>query len=155
MMRVLMRDLLLGAAALALAGCGGSTLDSLNFMKTTEKPIARDIMPANFKGEIIAIIPSVVADRRAIREAYYSDPVLDPEVNTYASCVRFNARNAAGEYEGVKEYAVVYYNGHLNQFTVAPPGRCRTAGYKPFPELENLCPGGSCAASAVSPQAKF
>lgn len=148
------RILIAGLAALTLAGCGSSALDSFSFMQTAEKPLARDIMPASFRQEIIATVPSVVADHRGIREAYYSDPVIDPALNTYVSCVRFNARNAAGDYEGAKEYAVYYYNGHLNQFTSAPPERCRAAGYKPFPELENLCPGGKCAnaGSAISPR---
>jgi hypothetical protein len=151
----MIRIFIIGVMTLALAGCGSSALSSFSFLETKEKPIARDIMPARFKQEIIATVPSVVADHRGIREAYYSDPAVDPALNTYVSCVRFNARNAAGDYEGAKEYAVYYYNGHLNQFAAAPPERCRGAGYKPFPELENSCPGGKCAASAISPRAAW
>ena len=131
--------------AIALAGCGSSALDSFSFMKTEEKPIPRDVMPANFKQEIVSAVPGVVSDQRGIREAYYSDPVLDPKVNTYVSCVRFNARNSAGEYQGAKEYAAYYYGGHLNQFVLAQPDLCRTAPYKPFPELERLCQDGKCS----------
>jgi hypothetical protein len=127
---------------LTLAGCGSFT-ESFTFLQTNEKPIPRDIRPANFKQEIMSTVPSVVPDQKGIRDAYYSDPVLDPTVNTYASCVRFNARDSAGNYSGVKEYAVYYYGGHLNQF-VAAGDQCKAASYKPFPELEKLCPGGKC-----------
>jgi hypothetical protein len=134
---------LLMAAAL-LAGCG-SMMDSFTFLQTKEKPIPRDIMPANFKQEIMNTVPSVVSEQRGIREAYYSDPMLDPKVNTYASCVRFNARDSSGVYEGAKEYAIYYYGGHLNQFVAADDGQCKAVNYKPFPELERLCPGGKCS----------
>lgn len=139
------RIVAIALATLTLAGCGSSALNSFTFLETKEKPIARDVMPANFKREILNTVPSVVAEQRGIREAYYSDPVMDPKLNIYTSCVRFNARDLAGQYVGPKEYAVYYYGGHLNQFVAAPPDQCRAAGYKPFTELENLCPGGKCS----------
>ena len=88
------RIFVIGLMALSLAGCGSDAMRSFTFMQGTEKPIARDVMPRSFKQEIVYVIPSVVADQRGIREAYYSDPVIDPKLNTYVSCVRFNARNA-------------------------------------------------------------
>ena len=139
-------------AALTLAGCGSNALNSFTFMQSAEKPIPRDVMPANFKQEIINTVPSIVAEQQGIREAYYSDPAMHPTLGIYASCVRFNARDAGGQYLGAKEYALFYYGGHLNQFVPAQPDQCRGVGYKPFPELENLCPGGKCAASVVSPK---
>ena len=130
---------------LTLAACSSSALNSFTFMQGREKPIARDIMPPNFKQEILNAVTSIVEEQKGIREAYYSDPVLDPKVDTYVSCVRFNARSVAGDYKGAKEYAAYYYGGHLNQFVDAPPDLCRTASYKPFPELERLCMGGKCS----------
>lgn len=143
----MIRILAIGLMALALAGCG-STFDSFPFMQRADKPIPRDVMPKSFKQEIVYVLPSAVADPKEIREAYYSDPVLDPKVNTYVSCVRFNARNAAGDYQGPKEYAAYYYGGHLNQFVAAPADQCRGVAYKPFPEIERLCPGGRCGSSS-------
>jgi hypothetical protein len=130
-------------AALALAGCGSMT-DSFTFLERPEKPVRRDLFPKDFKTEILRTVPSVVADQRGIRDAYYSDPALDPSANTYASCVRFNARDAGGQYVGVKDYVAYYYDGELNQF-VAAGDQCKAASYKPFPELERLCPGGKCS----------
>jgi hypothetical protein len=129
--------------ALTLAGCG-SLADSFSFMERKEKPIRRDLFPASFKTQILRTVPSVVADRAGIRDAYYSEPAMDPGADTYASCVRFNARDGGGQYVGVKDYIAYYYNGALNQF-VAAEDRCKAASYKPFPELENLCPGGKCS----------
>jgi hypothetical protein len=142
----MIRVFIILASALLLAACGGSKLtESFTFLQTPEKPVKRDVFPAAFKQEIINVIPSIVSERRGIREAYYSDPSLDPKINTYFSCVRFNARDRAGEYQGAKEYAAYYYDGHLNQFVIAPPDQCGTAPYKPFPELERLCVGTKCS----------
>jgi hypothetical protein len=138
------RVIVIGLVTLTLAGCG-SLVESFTFMQTAEKPIPRDIMPANFKQEIVNAVPALVAERQGIREAYYSDPVLDPKVNTYASCVRFNARDGAGQYVGAKDYAAYYYGGHLNQLVAASPDQCRAVSYKPFPELERLCVGSKCS----------
>jgi hypothetical protein len=133
------------ATTLLLAACSNSLTESFTFLQTAEKPVKRDVFPAAFKQEVLNIVPSVVSERRGIREAYYSDPVMDSKINTYFSCVRFNARNAAGEYQGAKEYAAYYYDGHLNQFVIAPPDQCATVAYKPFPELERLCVGTKCS----------
>lgn len=138
------RALVIILAALPLAGCGSEALNSFTIFEAKEKPIVRDLMPANFKQEIASTVPSVVVDPRGIRDAYYSDPVMDPKVNTYASCVRFNAPDGSGGSLGVKEYAAYYYGGHLNQLAPAPPEACRGVSYKPFPELEKLCPNGRC-----------
>jgi hypothetical protein len=62
-----------------------------------------------------------------------------------ASCVRFNARDASGQYLGAKEYVAYYYDGNLNQFVAATGDQCKTASYKPFPELERLCTGSKCS----------
>ena len=138
------RIVAIALATLTLAGCGSDALNSFTFMQGREKPIARDVMPANFKREILTTVPSVVADQRGIREAYYSDPAIDPKLNTYMSCVRFNAPDGAGGYVGAKEYVAYYYDGHLNQFVAAPPDQCRGVAYKPFPELDKLCIGPKC-----------
>jgi hypothetical protein len=134
--------------ALVLAGCGSSALDSFTFMQSrNEKPIERNLVPTRFKEQVLRTVPSVVEDQTGIREAYYSDPVLDPNgpVAVYWSCVRFNARNSAKEYTGPKEYVAYYYGGDLSQFVLDKSDQCRTANYKPFPELERLCPTvGKC-----------
>ena len=128
---------------LTLAACSDMR-NSFTIFEAKEKPIARDIAPASFKQEIASAIPAAVVEQRGIREAYYSDPVMDPKLNAYASCVRFNAPDGSGGYLGVKEFAAYYYGGHLNQLVAAPPEQCRGVSYKPFPELEKLCPGNRC-----------
>jgi hypothetical protein len=132
------------AAALLLAGCSNSLTDSFTFLEPKEKPIKRDLFPADFKQQFLHVVPSIVAEQRGIRDAYYSDPVLDPSANTYASCVRFNPRDGAGQYLGNKEYVVYYYNGVINQVVPGSSEQCRAASYKPFPELEKLCAGPKC-----------
>lgn len=136
--------LALGLAALVLAGCSDTMWDSFTFLESREKPVRRDQFPATFKQDILRVVPSLVAVQSGIRDAYYSDPVLDPTANTFASCVRFNPRDGSGQYVGNKEYAIYYYNGEINQVIAAADGQCRAASYKPFPELQQLCPGGKC-----------
>jgi hypothetical protein len=143
----MIRGLAAAMLALALAGCGSSMMDSFTFMQHDEKPIERNLAPTNFKGEILRTVPSIVADASGIRDAAYSDPVIDPKsaVSVYTSCVRFNARDASKQYAGIKEYILYYYGGQLQQFVPAKGGECRYASYKPFPELEKLCPSGKCS----------
>lgn len=130
--------------AVSLAGCSDTMSNSFTFMQGKEKPIKRDVFPTGFKQQILRVVPSIVADQAGIRDAYYSEPVMDPNVNTFASCLRFNARDGAGQYVG-KEYAVYYYDGAINQVIAAAEGQCSKAAYQPFPELERLCPNGKCS----------
>jgi hypothetical protein len=131
------------AAALAvLAGC--SSLENLNpFGDSSSKDVAVDpnLVPANYKAEIIATIPTLYADPSGIRDAYYSDPAIRPDTGAtvYQSCVRFNPRGPGGQYLGDREYVAYYYGGHLSQFFRATDDRCAKAAYRPFPEIERLC----------------
>jgi hypothetical protein len=141
-----MRRIAVVLFALALAGCGSDMMNSFTFWESDEKPVEPNLFPKDFKQQIINTMPSVVADRSGIREAYYSDPVIDQKsaISVYTSCVRFNARDGSRQYVGSKEYILYYYGGQLQQFVLAKEGECRYATYKPFPELEKLCPGGKC-----------
>jgi hypothetical protein len=133
--------------AVSLAGCGSSALDSLNFMKSSEKPVDPNLTPTNFKTEILRTVPSIVEDQTGIREAFYSDPMVDPKstVSVYTSCVKFNARDSQKQYKGSKTYILYYYGGHLQQMVPAEQDQCRFAAYHPFPEVERLCVGRGCS----------
>jgi hypothetical protein len=102
--------------------------------------------PADYKKEILALIPTLVSDPTNIRDAGITDPVLLPVAGTprYITCVRFNPRNENHDYIGIVERVGYFYGGHLNQFVKAGPDECKAAAYKPFPELEKICLGKSC-----------
>ncbi len=133
-------------AALGCAACSSGALDSFTFMEGREKPVEPNIFPADFKQQILATVPTVVEDSTGYRDAFYSDPLIDPKstVTVYSSCVRFDPR-VGNQYLGTKEYILYYYGGHLSQFVPATPDQCRFATYKPFPELEKLCLGKKCS----------
>jgi hypothetical protein len=130
--------------AVSLAGCGSS---ALNFMSSSEKPVDPNLVPTNFKTEILRTVPSIVEDQTGIREAFYSEPMIDPKssVSVYTSCVKFNARNSLKQYSGSKTYILYYYGGHLQQMVPAEQDQCRFATYQPFPEVERLCVGRGCS----------
>lgn len=127
-------------SALALAGCGSS--DYLG----KPKEVDPNIVPADYKNEIINTLKSVLIDPTNIRDAAISDPALAPvgKDQRYVVCVRLNSRGYHREYLGSKDRIAYFYGGHLNQLVDASKEQCGNAAYKPFPEAEKLCLGKSC-----------
>jgi hypothetical protein len=130
-----MRSLLL-AMAVAFAACS----------KREEPKVEENLFPANYKTEIINVMPSVVADATNIRGAFVSEPALTPigAAPRYTVCVRFNPRSANRQYAGSQDRIAIFYAGRLNQFILASAEQCGKAAYKPFPELEKICYGQRC-----------
>lgn len=126
--------------ALALAGCGSG--DYLG----KPKEIDPNIVPADYKNEIIRTLKTVLIDPTNIRDASISDPALAPvgKDQRYVVCVRLNSRGYQREYLGSKDRIAYFYGGHLNQLVDASKEQCGNAAYKPFPEAEKLCLGKSC-----------
>ncbi len=59
----------------------------------------------------------------------------------YVACVRYNARDDQGHYNGVKIGAATYVSGKLDRFIDPGPRTkelCKGAVFAPFPELTNL-----------------
>lgn len=122
--------------AAGLAGC--SSADS-----KAENP---NVVPANYKQEILDTLMKLLDDPTNVRDAFISEPVLVPvgSDQRYAACVRYNARDLARRYVGSKDRIAYFYGGHLNQLVEATPEQCGKADYKPFPELVNLCFARKC-----------
>jgi hypothetical protein len=132
-------------AALAVSG-GCSKLDWFSSDKK-EAPVNPNVFPSDFKAQILRTVPTLLDDPTGIREAYYSDPIVEPNspITVYSSCVRFNARDSSKEYVGVRDYIAYYYGGQLDQFFQAKDNQCARAAYKPFTELERLAPRNKLA----------
>jgi hypothetical protein len=127
------RSPLLCVLGLALAACAAND----------KKEADSNIMPSNYKQEILDTLTNTLPDPTNVREAFISEPALttiskDPH---YTVCVRYNGRNANREYMGRMDRIGFFYGGHLNQLVDADQGQCAKAAYKPFPELEKLCLG--------------
>lgn len=130
--------LLLVAGAPALAGC---------WSKDTAVAVQANVMPTEYRKEVLDLIPKLVEDPTNIRDAGISEPRLEQMPGgdaRYTICVHFNPRNANHEYLGVVERVGYFFNGKLTQFVKAEPGQCKSVVYGPFPELEKICLGKSC-----------
>ncbi len=127
----------LGLAAGALAAC------------TPPKDIEPEpnVLPANYRQEIIDTLIKVVDDPTNIKDAFVTDPMLtvapggrDPR---YIVCVKYNPRFNR-QYAGSRERIATFFNGHLNQLVETGLEQCAKAAYKPFPELEKVCLAKKC-----------
>jgi hypothetical protein len=98
-----------------------------------------NLPPANYRAEIIAYQRSYLNDPSGIRSAAISQPALKNVGvgDRYVVCVRFNAKNPNGAYEGVRDHMAIFLLGKLDQMGVTRD-QCKDAAYEPFPELERL-----------------
>jgi len=105
---------------------------------TTE---AANAYPTNYKSELLAFLRTYLNDPTHIRDAFISEPAIKPlgHANRYVVCLRFSARQAAGDYAR-RESVAVYIAGKFNQLAEAKGegNPCAAADYQPFPELEHL-----------------
>ncbi len=124
------------ASLLLCAGCGKYEGTYTQATVTGEA----NIFPANYRADTIAFLKTWLNDTSNIREASISEPVLKSagRVDRYVLCVRFNARNSTGKYEGSKDRMVVFLAGKLDTMVEARRDDCTGVKYQPFPELERL-----------------
>jgi hypothetical protein len=134
------RMVLLSAIGLAL----GSALAAC--ASDDNKEPDPNILPTNYKQDVLDTMTRLLADPTNVRDAYISEPALTPgsQDKRYAICVRYNARNENRQYVGSKDRIGYFYAGRLNQLIEADKDQCARAAYKPFPELENLCRAKVC-----------
>jgi hypothetical protein len=134
---------LLGAAVatVALGGCTTDVGPSAAELKS--KWDAENIFPQAYRQDLLAYLRTYLNDPSHVRGAAVSQPQLKyiGPGDRYVACVRFNARNNDGKYQGSKDGAAVYVAGKLDRFFDIPKDvreLCKDAVYAPFPELERL-----------------
>ncbi len=128
---------LLFAATVALTGCGGAT--NPDFRLGTDRS-GEQIVPANYRADIVDFMKTYLNDPRGIRDAAISQPQsrsMDGR-QRYVVCVRYNPRNANGGYAGVSDRLAIFFEGRFDQLMERAGEFCRDATYTPFPELERL-----------------
>lgn len=105
-----------------------------------------NIVPKNYETEILLTLTGQLIDPTNIRDAGITEPALREagREQRYTVCVRYNPRDAARRYEGVKEVIAYFYGGELNQLIAADKGQCAGAAYKPWTELEKYCMAKKC-----------
>lgn len=128
---------LLASAAYFLTACGTTPSPDLGNERRDERA---NILPVDAKGDLLAFLRSYLNDPSRIREAALTDPMLKQvgPVQRYVVCLRYNARDLAGKYTGLKDRLAVFVAGRLDQLLEQPRDICNGVEYKPFPELTRL-----------------
>ena len=141
--------LLIGIAA---SGCADRYQVELE-RKTLD---AQNVAPQNYKADLLAFMRTYLNNPENVRNAAMSEPrklqVLDTE--RYAACLRYNAKDSAGRYTGLRDHLAVFVSGKFDRLIEL--GRvdrdgggggerlrplreyCAAASYQPIPELEQL-----------------
>jgi len=127
----------------ALAGCATDVEPSQEYLKSSWD--ARNIPPADYKGDVLAYMRTYLNDPAKVRGAVISAPALklvpgNPG-DRYVSCVRYNARKSDGQYAGNNTIVAVFASGRLDRFLDAPlivREVCKDAALDPFPDMEKL-----------------
>jgi hypothetical protein len=121
------------AFTLVIAGC--STQPSV----ITSEP---NVPPTNYRAEILAYLRTYLNDPVGVRDAAISEPALRPvpgaPVQRYVSCLRYNAKNSLGKYEGRSDRLVIFLSGRFDTMAPARGEACASVTWMPFPELEQL-----------------
>jgi hypothetical protein len=125
------------ALALLCAACGKYNEGTYTQATVTGEA---NIFPANYRADTIAFLKTWLNDTSNVREASISEPALKSagRVDRYILCVRFNAKDSSGKYEGAKDRMVVFLAGRLDTMVNARGDECTGVKYQPFPELERL-----------------
>lgn len=127
--------------ALALSACAApSSLTTFDPASQGRVVADANVMPENYRSEILAFLRTYLNDPTKIRTAFISEPALRStgREERYGVCLRFNARKTDGQYEGARERVVFFLSGKLDAMAEARREQCAGANYQPFPELEAL-----------------
>ncbi len=129
------------AAMVSLGGCATEVGPSSAELKA--KWDAENVFPQAYRQDLLAYLRTYLNDPSHVRGAGVSQPQLKyiGPGDRYVACVRYNARNTDGKYQGSKDGAAVYVAGKLDRFFDIPKDvreLCKDAAFAPFPELEKL-----------------
>lgn len=139
-----MRQIALLVAAFAgasLGGCATEVGPSSSELKARWD--AENVYPQGYRQDLLAFLHTYLNDPSHIRDAGVSQPQLKyiGPGDRYVACVRYNARNTDGKYQGSKDGAATYVSGKLDRFFDTPKDvreLCKEVAFAPFPELEKL-----------------
>ena len=129
------------AAAAALGACATEVGPSAAELKARWD--AENVYPQKYRQDLLALLRTYLNDPAQIRGASVSQPQLKfiGPGDRYVACVRYNARDTQGKYQGSKDGAAIYVAGKLDRFLDTPKDVrevCKDAVFTPFPELERL-----------------
>jgi hypothetical protein len=139
---------------IVLAGCSGAAEYEAEARRKVIE--GQNVMPQNYKPDLLAFMRSYLNNPENVRSASLSQPqrLMVERTERYAACVRYDAKNSAGRYLGLRDHLAVFVSGKFDRMIelgrVAQEGTpeselyrplreyCASAAYQPFPELEQL-----------------
>lgn len=138
-LRHLRRFAVLVLLLVPLGACAGGSGEELYFSRPRNADAAQPF-PANYRAELLAFLRTYLNDPTNVREASISEPIQRYLAGTrrYFLCVRYNARDSAGQYTGVTDRAALYLDGRFDRLIEKPQDFCPAPAYAAFPELERL-----------------
>src|SRR5690349_1732040 len=127
--------------AAALGACATEVGPSASELKARWD--AENVYPQRYRQDLLALLRTYLNNPAQIRGASVSQPQLKfiGPGDRYVACVRYNARDTQGKYQGSKDGAAIYVGAKLDRFLDTPKDvreLCKDAAFTPFAELEQL-----------------
>ena len=124
---------------LALAACLGND-DARSITYTDDRGVANQPFPNNYKNEILSFMRTYLNNPVGVRDAEMAEPVQRVVGGRlrYVSCLRYSARDSAGNYREPRENAILYVDGRLDRIIEKPGDACAGAAYAPFRDLQAM-----------------
>ena len=124
----------------SLAACMTDSGDQGGVVYTDDRGVANQPFPTDYRAQLLAFLKTYLNNPVGIRDAAMAAPTQRTVGGRlrYVSCLRYNARELDGSYQGAVERAVVYVDARLDRMIEKPGDVCAGAVYAPFPELEKL-----------------
>ena len=124
----------------SLAACMTDGGDQGGVVYTDDRGVANQPFPTDYRAQLLAFLKTYLNNPVGIRDAAMAAPTQRTVGGRlrYVSCLRYNARELDGSYQGAVERAVVYVDARLDRMIEKPGDVCAGAVYTPFPELEKL-----------------
>ena len=136
----------LAVAAVVLGGCSGSGPDVKTYLIPGRVPEPPPLLPTRYpdryRAQVVDFMRTYLSNPGKVKDAFIGEPVLKPVGGTplYVTCVRYNSRNNANQYEGNQSNLVIFLNGQLSQFLPGNSELCGGLAYQRYPELETMGP---------------
>jgi hypothetical protein len=124
----------------SLAACMTDGGDQGGVVYTDDRGVANQPFPTDYRAQLLAFLKTYLNNPAGIRDAAMAAPTQRTVGGRlrYVSCLRYNARELDGSYQGAVERAVVYVDARLDRILEKAGDVCAGAVYAPFPELEKL-----------------
>ena len=121
-----------------LAACAASDERSITY--TDDRGVSEQPFPANYRPELLAFLKTYLNNPKGVHDAMMAEPLqrVVGGRQRYVGCLRYDARGMDGNYDGMRERAVLYVDGRLDRIIENAGEVCAGVAYAPFPEMEKM-----------------